>query len=39
MTLRATEPLFTLIVQSQFPHKSVDSFFILLTIKDKLTDL
>ena len=25
--------------ESQFPHKSVTSFFILVTVKDKLTDL
>ena len=25
--------------KSQFPHKSVNLFFILVTIKDKLTDL
>jgi hypothetical protein len=39
MTLRATEPLFTLIIQSQFSHKSVNLFSILVIIKDKLTNL
>ena len=29
----------TLFCKSQFPHKSVDLFFILVIVKDKLADL
>ena len=35
-----TESVYTVVLQkSQFPHKSVNVFFILVIITDKLTDL
>ena len=33
------EVLLTLFFKRQFSHKSVNSFFVLVTVKDKLTDL
>ena len=34
-----TESVCNVVLQSQFPHKSVNLFFILVKIKAKLTDL